>query len=621
MLKKIHQTAFFSKFDPREKSKKYQWMLTVVTLAALILAGACLGLLGLYFATGSYKLSLFRYYLQNPTLLVLNTLPYLLISLLLWFATNRAWIGFLSGGAVCLAYSFAEYWKLMARDDPIFAEDLTIFQEALQMSESYVTVTWQMLVALGLVVLGTVVFFLFFRGKMPHFSFRIVMPAAVVAACVFLYTGPYTSSDVYNSLKVWNLLNPMFQNNNYISRGGIYPFIYSIQNAFPQSPEGYSEKKAEELLTARENDPIPADKQVSVISVMLEAYVDLSDYTDLITGADPYEYYHKLQEESYCGELVTNIFAGGTINTERCVLTGFSNLTSFRRASWSYARYFAEQGYAVEGNHAGYKAFYNRQNINANLGIENYRFIDNYFNELAETGVTRDKLLMPEITRLALEKMEAGEKVFSFNVTYQNHGPYSSTALNGETVYVPQGDLADEDYYIVNNYLDGISDTGLRMWEMVESFRASEEPVVLVLFGDHKPWLGESSSTYKALGIDVFSNDDESFYNHYNTEYLIWANDAAKEVLGKELSGNGPTISPCYLMNVLFEQCGWEGPSYLKLSDQVMAALPVVTTNDRYLVDEGLVPYSGLSEEQKELLAQMKITQFYLAQDSGGKLP
>ena len=78
-------------------------------------------------------------------------------------------MSFLSGGVFCLVYSFSEYWKLVARDDPIYAEDLTLIKEALQMSESYIEVTWQMCLAVALVVIGTLVMFLFFRGK-PHTS-------------------------------------------------------------------------------------------------------------------------------------------------------------------------------------------------------------------------------------------------------------------------------------------------------------------------------------------------------------------------------------------------------------------------------------------------------------------
>lgn len=69
------------------------------------------------------------------------------------------------------------------------------------------------------------------------------------------------------------------------------------------------------------------------------------------------------------------------------------------------------------------------------------------------------------------------------------------------------------------------------------------------------------------MGLDVESDTEEGFRNHFSTEYLIWANDTAKQVFGKDFIGEGPTISPCYLMNLLFEQCGWERPAFMQAMD------------------------------------------------------
>ena len=590
-----------------------------LTLAVLTLASVCLGIMGLYFSAGDYGLRLFSYYFTQPTVVVLNVLPYVLICLFVYFLCSRAWIAFLTGGAACLLYSWAEYWKLMARNDPVFAEDLTIVSEALQMSGNYIQFTWQIILSAVLVVLGTLFLFFACRGRIRRPAFRAVWAAALVALCCWLYPNVYTSKTVYNSITVWPKINQWFETNKYISRGGIYPFLYSIQTAVPTAPDGYDEAEAAAILAEYETDNIPEEQKVSVICVMYEAFSDLSAYTDRITGADPYESFHALQEESYHGTLVTNIFAGGTIDTERCVLTGFSELTNFRRTSWSYARYFADQGYTINGAHAGYEAFYNRKNVNENLGITDYRFIEGYYEDLFG-AIPMDDQLLPDIVDYCKRQMADGP-VFSFNVTYQNHGPYETGSCYATQEYVPQGDLSDTDYNIINNYLSGVNRTADQMLAMADSFRDYDEPVVLVFFGDHKPWLGEQSSTYHALGIDIGSQTDESFYNYYSTEYVIWANEAAQEALGNDFTGVGPTVSPCYLMNVLFEQCGWEGPSYLKLSNEVRAELPIVHTTDRCQVDGVMVDEADLTAEDAQLLSRLKKAQFYLSQDSAGILP
>lgn len=589
-----------------------------LTLTLLLyLAGCvCLGLLSLYFSAGDHSLDLFLWYLTQPKVLVLNLIPFTLLGLLLLALIDRAWLAFLLDAAVCLFFSWAQYWKLMARSDPIYAEDLLIFTEATQMAGQYIQITWQIVLSAVLALIGAVVLF-FCRGRIRRAVPRVAIAAAVIALAAWLYPNFYTDSATYNSMTVWPQINKWFETNRYISRGGIYPFIHSIPSALPTPPAGYDEAQAEAILAAYPSDDIPQDQKVSLVVTQLEAFADLSKLTDRITGADPYAEYHAIEAESYHGRLVPNVFAGGTIDTERCVLTGFSALENFRRPSWSYARYFAEQGYTVEGAHAGYEAFYNRLNVNENLGIPGYRFIEGYYDTMV-SGVPWDNVFLPDVTGNVLSKLEEGP-VFSFNVTYQNHGPYAGDKVWFAEDFVPQNDLSSSDYHIVNNYLDGIQDTGRHLLAMVDAFRSIDEPVILVFFGDHNPWLGEQSVTYDALGIDIRSQSEESFYNYYATDYLIWANDAAKEVLGNDFVGEGPTVSPCFLMNVLFEQCGWEGPGYTKLTDEVMSATPLIHATRRYLTNGVLT--DTLTDEQTLLVDQMARVQYYLAQDAGGVHP
>ena len=68
--------------------------------------------------------------------------------------------------------------------------------------------------------------------------------------------------------------------------------------------------------------------------------------------------------------------------------------------------------------------------------------------------------------------------------------------------------------------------------------------MVIVLFGDHNPWMGDANSVYSKLGIDLDLSTKEGFLNYYATRYLIWANDAAKEVLGCDFQGEGPRREP-----------------------------------------------------------------------------
>lgn len=603
-------------FSPKDKPLWHQILQILLTLAVLLAAAQHLGMLSLQFAKGNYSDLMWQHYMDQPRLIVLNVAPFLMLALLLWALSGRAWLAFLLDGAICLIYSWANYWKLMARSDPVYGADLFNIKEAAQMSGQYITFTPEIIKSFCFVVLVTVVLFFFFRGRLPRISLRLGLSALLILCSVVSVKQIYLNSDLYDSFTTCPYHNPYKENTRFVSRGGLYPFIYSLQSIFPQPPEDYSEEAAEAILAEYEEDSIPEDQQVSVICVMLEAFSDLSQYTDCITGGDPYEAFHQLQAESYSGQLVTNIFAGGTIVTERNVLTGFSTVTNFQIPSWSYARYFADNGYALNGSHCGYMSFYSRNVVNQNLGFDNYYFFENHYEQFSEEIAT-DDIFLPEVARLCQEDMAKGTPVFSYNVTYQNHGPYSTDQLDRfeRYEYVPQGVLSTEGYFIVNNYLNGVADTSRQMLAMADTFRESEEPVILVFFGDHKPWLGDQGSIYPELGIDLESELDQSFYNRYNTEYLIWANDSAKAALGSSFQGTGPTISPCFLMNVLFDLCDWEGPAYKKLTDQVMAQLPVITTNGRYMETDTLIDEESLSDTAAKLLSDMDIARFYLTRD------
>ena len=595
---------------------KHPALMLALTLLLYAVGCICLGFVSLYFSAGDHGLDLFTWYLTQPKVLVLNLLPFILLGLLLLALADRAWLAFLLNAALCLFFSWAQYWKLMSRSDPIYAGDLLIVSEAVQMAGQYIQITWQIALSGFLALMGTAVLF-FCRGRIRSWIPRTAIATSVIVLAAWLYPCCYTDSATYNSMAVWPEINKWFETNCYISRGGIYPFIHSIPDALPTPPEGYDKAQAAALLAARPSDDIPEEKKVSIVITQLEAFGDLSKLTDQITGADPYAEYHAIEEESYHGRLIPNVFAGGTIDTERCVLTGFWALEDFRRPSWSYARYFADQGYTVEGAHAGYEAFYNRLNVNENLGIPDYRFIEGYYDAFV-TNVPWDNVFLPDVTSNVLAKLENGP-VFSFNVSYQNHGPYANDRVWFAEDFVPQNDLSSSDYHIVNNYLDGIQDTGRHLLTMVNAFRTIDEPVILIFFGDHNPWLGEQSVTYDALGIDIRGGTDDSFRNYYATDYLIWANDAAKAMLEKDFTGTGPEISPCFLMNVLFDLCGWEGPGYQKLTDEVMAQIPVLHTTGRYLTGSTLT--DTLTQTQQALVDQMTFVQYYLAQDAGGKHP
>ena len=107
---------------------------------------------------------------------------------------------------------------------------------------------------------------------------------------------------------------------------------------------------------------------------------------------------------------------------------------------------------------------------------------------------------------------------------------------------------------------------------------------------DHKPWLGYSNSAYQELGVNLELSSEEGFYNYYATRYLLWANDAAKAALGRELTGEGPDVSSCFLMNLVFDQLGWTGDAWAQATTDIWREIPPCSpTWGRYVRERGFL--------------------------------
>ena len=609
LLKKLLNKIFFLRKAP--DSGWAGWKLGLYEayrIGVLLCAAAVMGYRLLVFAHGQYPWGVYYGYQASPLLLALNILPVVVVVLLLYGLIGRAWLAFFIGSGSLLCLSLGHYFKLMFRDDPVFFGDLLILREAGMMAESYTLfMDERIFVALLCLAAGTVLLMLFVPGKAPGWKRRGLITAAALLSCALLWPT-YSSKELYNSVENFSSLNRWSPTQNYISRGFLYPFIHSITDVVEEEPDGYREREAKKLLEAYTDADIPADRQVNVIAVMREAYVDFSQFG--IDGLDTsgYDAYHQLQAESYSGTLLTNIFAGGTIDSERTFLTGNYQLKEFRGNANSYLWYFRDQGYTVEGSHPYYQWFYNRQNVNTYLGFASYRFLEGDYDRLTNAVYPEDAILYPEVYNDFLENKATGKPYFSYVLNVESHGPYPTTYYNGEKEYLT-GDYSQECKYAMNNYMAAIMEGDRQLMTFVEQLRQEEEPVVLILYGDHLPWMGDSNIFYEEMGLTFDMDTEEGFRSYYSTEYLIWANDAAKAVLENDFVGNGPTISPCYLMNLLFEQCGWEGPAFMQAMEDMREVFSVVSSNDTYVVDG--VFTREIPAERQELFDKFQHLQYY----------
>ncbi len=551
-------------------------------MGIIILLSAWMLTINFYFSMKGMDIPTLRSYWKQSDLVILNGLPIMMTLVLLYILTNRLWISFGITNFLVFIMGFVNRTKLTYRDDPFVATDLTLFTEAFEMSKRYeLKITLFMIALIITSLLMILILFLYRSKKKIKLKKRILYTITLLIASIIVLKPIYHDESLYNKVGDQSNINIWSETQQYQTRGFIYPFLYSTKVAKIKKPESYDEEKVATILSNYKTSDIPTyenNKKVNVISIMLEAYQDISKFNAVELKEDIYKDFHQIEEESYSGKMISNVFGGGTINTERSYLTGYYQLPSFRKQANSFVQYFNEQGYYTEAMHPIYGWFYNRRNVDEILGFQNFDYYENRFSKIQETFLSDDKFF-DYIIKGYEKSVKSQKPYFHFSVTYQNHGPYSEGKILYEEEYIERPEeMDDASYNMINNYLHGIKETNKALKKLVEYFKKQNEPVVILIFADHNPFLGDGEQGYRQMGIDMDTNTEEGFLNYYGVPYFIWGNEEAKKVTKNDFVGDAPTISPMFLMPELFETLSWKGNSYLQYLTDLKKQLGVIHT-------------------------------------------
>lgn len=615
-------------------------------LAAVLLAG-CITLLALWCQPNALRTVLAGFKAQ-PLLIVLNALPIGLLLLAFAFLfRNVFYSGALVNFFVC-ALSLANRVKIEVRDEPVFPRDFSLLREVGSAIQSFdirypvkaiavVVLTTALLVGLGVLFPSRPVSFAALKAKLtkrdaaaafpgrcwPERIVGAVLSFGVLTALIFTV---YASNDLYNSFRVSNAYYvPAVFN----ELGFPYCFCHQFTTYPVDKPEGFSKSEA----TGWETGEQPGlGKDVNIIMVMNEAFSDITDGSmfNWAEGDDPLPNLHALQNDPHAltGHIVVPGFAGGTANTEFDVLTGMqtnalsdtttSAMRVINRNLDSLFRVFDADGYRTSFYHPGDAWFYNRENVYRWLGAEHEVFAKD-MKDLEYKGrwVTDDYMagLIEEEFETAVSE---GRPLFNYTTTIQNHMSYTADKYGEGHTFAPvsvTADISDETRTMLEVYTEGVRDADAMLGRLTAYFAERSEPVVLVFYGDHLPYLGDNQKGYAELGSEVAiaENDRTDILCSYKTPYVIWTNAAAADALDWEAAAKqlalpeDGTVSAAFLGSVLLDLTGRGGESpWFDFLSSVRRLVPVVQKKIYILTDGELIANRDLLERTDETAAALK---------------
>ena len=187
-----------------------------------------------------------------------------------------------------------------------------------------------------------------------------------------------------------------------------------------------------------------------------------------------------------------------------------------------------------------------------------------------------------------------------FNVTMQNHCGYDTVYDNFEESVSFTYDYA---YPLAKQYLSLIKESDSAIEELIEYFRQSEEPTIVVFFGDHQAYIEDSF--YTELFQDSNKSEAEIELDKHTVPYFIWAN---YEIDEEKYSDLPERISANYLGALTLDVAGLNLSQYQQYVYGLSDEWPVISSSG--CVDSNGYLYSLDDPKVTEALADYKIVQY-----------
>lgn len=570
----------------------------------------------------------------QPLLLLLNWLPIALLCAALGFALANPMYGAAVVGLITGVMSLINRVKITMRSEPFVPRDIVLVKEAADAMGNYdLSLPWAQAGVLLLLILLFVAAGILLPPKKPEKK-RGLVRAAACLLCLLLLVGlvafVYSSDAVYESFETEKPYDSCAVADEL---GFPYYFCYHFSTMSVAKPEGFDRAEAESW---EQDYEAPEDAaELNVVFVMNEAFSDIlnEDVFVFPEGEHPMSVYNELAagENAYAGHIVIPYFGGGTADTEFDVATGMQtnllnpnspSLTAFRcveRPMESLYRVFGSEGYTTSFMHPGDGWFYGRDEVYELLGAQEIYFADDMEGLEYKGEWVTDASFAKLIEQRFEDSVSSGVPDFTYAVTIQNHMSYTEDKYGDyacpkvETTV----ELSPEVQTAVDVYAEGIRDANAMLKELTEFYSAQSEPVLLIFFGDHLPYLCDNRAGYRELGLaaaDVSGTEDP--FAAYTAPYLIWCNEAGAELLdfdraieSLELPGSG-RMSACYLGAAVLELTGrGEASSWFGFLNEARRELPVIH-GGTYMDTDGDT-FFELGTEQSALLSKMRCWTYY----------
>lgn len=537
------------------------------------------------------------------------------VYLLLFLLTQSSGVALAAGNVFFLVLFLVEYYLWQFRGDFLMPCDLKAAGTAMSVMRNYNY-------GLSPEALYTIIYFLFFIvwGSRIRVSMHKLVHAGISLLVVLYSMGLYyvvmdTPDPLGKELIIdyWNISNTRNLN------GACLSYFLLLKDSKVDVPDQYSEKVLQEIANAATESYTAKyfwggaenGQQPDIIMIMNEAWSDLRVLGKLDTTEEYMPFADGLTENAIRGNLYVSILGGLTANTEFEALTGNSLSllapavipyeNQVRHDMPSLARILEVQGYETMAMHPAGDGAWSRKYVYSYFGFN--EFIHQGVWEVPYEyvgGMISDSCNYKEIIH-RYEERNQESPFFLFDVTIQNHANYyGQVPIDIDVVDVGGIPAEDMGYlYDLETYLNLMKVSDEAFKELVTYFQQVQTPVIICIFGDHQPIMGDNF--YRAIFAGRDLSEHEQNLQKYIVPYIIWANyDVDWEEYG-DMSAN-------YLPAVLMECADLQLPPFYQYLMKLHEEFPVLTKRGCLDKTGNLVDIMGIWDT--DLICQYRMLQY-----------
>lgn len=390
---------------------------------------------------------------------------------------------------------------------PIMPDDVFALRSLLLILEG-----WRFFAAA--IPLAAIASLVFFNFTMRHWSAYLATLVAVLLGITVIYKPAMILNpiDKYTGNSVWD------QRSNYIWHGAT---LYTLQEGTRYfaladvAPDmDVAQESANSLLEALpDNNPTGAEKAFTprnIHLVLLESFWDPNRLKKAGYNQNPLSpEFRKLWKSTGYSIAMPPVFGGYTANSEFEVLCGFpvtkDNVKFERQLKNSVPclpHILADKGYRTIASHPNVPVFWNRVNAYRNIGFQTYWSIADFVQDDMNREFMADATLYRQVLEKISPSLDKKEPMLDYIVTYFGHWNYPLGATR------PSKITAKSKVEEVATYANTTYYKSRELMTFIDQMRKRDPDGIIVVFGDHLPFLGENFAGYVDSGVLAANRSD-----------------------------------------------------------------------------------------------------------------